>query len=200
MLIYLCSLSSSTPQLVSVSVRSLLSCWRSNTRCWPNAGLMLAHRLRRWPSIKPALVQRFVFAGSQSVSLCCGESVSDSFVSSTFYCKGSQTRDIEPMLAKLVAYGITTNSLKLLLKSYLTNWQQRVKIDNATSEWKEILKGVPQGSILGPILFNIFINDMFHFITRADLVNYADDNTICSEQPTKQQVFEVLRAESNLAI
>ena len=41
---------------------------------------------------------------------------------------------------------------------------------------------------------------MFHFITRADLVNYADDNTICSEQPTKQQVVEVLRAESNLAI
>ena len=41
---------------------------------------------------------------------------------------------------------------------------------------------------------------MFHFITRADLVNYADDNTICSEQPTKQHVVEVLRAESNLAI
>ena len=41
---------------------------------------------------------------------------------------------------------------------------------------------------------------MFHFITRTDLVNYADDNTICSEQPTKQQVVEVLRAESNLAI
>ena len=41
---------------------------------------------------------------------------------------------------------------------------------------------------------------MFHFITRADLVNYADDNTICSEQPIKQQVVEVLRAELNLAI
>ena len=41
---------------------------------------------------------------------------------------------------------------------------------------------------------------MFHFSTRDDLVNYADDNTICSERPTKQQVVEVLRAESNLAI
>ena len=41
---------------------------------------------------------------------------------------------------------------------------------------------------------------MFHFITMADQVNYADDNTICSEQPTKQQVVEVLRVESNLAI
>ena len=71
------------------------------------------------------------------------------------------------LIAKLDAYGITPNSLKLL-KSYLTNRQQRVKIGNTTSEWKKILKGVPQGSILGPILFNIFINDMFHFITRAE--------------------------------
>ena len=52
------------------------------------------------------------------------------------------------LIAKLDAYGITTNSLKLL-KSYLTNRQQRVKIGNATSKWEEILKGVPQGSILG---------------------------------------------------
>ena len=100
------------------------------------------------------------------------------------------------LLAKLDAYGITTN----LLKSYLTNHQQRVKIGNTKVEWKGILKGVPLGSILVPILFNIFINDMFDFITKAELVNYADDNTICSEQPTKQQVVEVLRAESNLAM
>ena len=60
MLLYLCPLSSSA-QLVSVC--SLLSYRRSNTRRWPNAGLMLAHCLQRWPSIKPALVQRFVFAG-----------------------------------------------------------------------------------------------------------------------------------------
>ena len=52
---------------------------QSNTRRWPNAGLVLAHRLWRWLSIKPALVQRFVFSGSQSVSLCCGESASIHF-------------------------------------------------------------------------------------------------------------------------
>ena len=103
------------------------------------------------------------------------------------------------LIAKLDAYGITTNSLNLL-KSYLTN-RQRVKIGNTTSEWGEILKGVPQGSILSPIPFNIFINDVFQFITKAELVNsYADDNTICFKQPTKQQVLEVLRAESNAAI
>ena len=59
---------------------------------------MLAHRLRRWPSIKQAVVQRFVFAGSQSVSLCCGESVSDSFLSSNFYGTGRQSLDVDPML------------------------------------------------------------------------------------------------------
>ena len=66
------------------------------------------------------------------------------------------------LIAMLDAYGITTNSFKLL-KSYLTNRKQRVKIGNTTSEWKGILKGIPQGSILGQILFNIFINDpLYH--------------------------------------
>ena len=64
MLLYLCSISSSASLCLW---GSLLSCRQPNTRRWPNAGLMLAHRMRRWPSIKPALVQRFVFAGSQFV-------------------------------------------------------------------------------------------------------------------------------------
>ena len=61
-------------------------------------------------------------------------------LSKTFVC---MHHDL--LIAKLDAYGITTNSLKLL-KSYLTNRQQRVKIGNTTGEWEEILKGVLQGS------------------------------------------------------
>ena len=62
--------------------------------------------------------------------------------------------------------------------SYLSGRKQRVKISSLFSKWVEILLGIQQGSILGPILFNIFINDIFYFILETDICNFADDNTI----------------------
>ena len=44
--------------------------------------------------------------------------------------------------------------------------------------WERIPKGVPQGSIIGPTIFNIFVNDIFHQFQKGSLLNYADDNTI----------------------
>ena len=64
------------------------------------------------------------------------------------------------LIAKLHAYGCDLPSLKLL-NSYLGNKHQRVKINNFYSSWEEILFGVLQGSILGTILFNIFLCDLF---------------------------------------
>ena len=80
------------------------------------------------------------------------------------------------LIAKLHAYGLDMASLKLQ-HSYLTKRRQRVKINNTYSSCSEILFGVPQGSILGPLLFNIFLCDLFLFVSDIDIANYADDNT-----------------------
>ena len=56
--------------------------------------------------------------------------------------------------------------------------KQGVKINETESLFKILLSGVPQGSILGPIWFKIFINDLLFFINEAKLANFADDNTI----------------------
>ena len=80
------------------------------------------------------------------------------------------------LIAKLHAYGIKKGSLNLLF-SYLKNRKQRVCLNNTYSEWVDILFGVPQGSILGPLLFNRFLCDLFLFLHDIPVVNYADDNT-----------------------
>ena len=76
------------------------------------------------------------------------------------------------LLDKLRAYGLSTQSLNLI-KHYLSGRRQRVKVVNARSDTSKIYRGVPQGSVLGPLFFNILLNDLFYFVTEAKPSNYA---------------------------
>ena len=80
------------------------------------------------------------------------------------------------LIGKLNSYGFSYDALKFIF-DYLSNRKQRTKIDTTYSEWRDITNGVPQGSIIGPLLFNIFINDIFLFVKETRITNYADDNT-----------------------
>ena len=103
------------------------------------------------------------------------------------------------LIAKLHAYGFSLESLKLV-KSYLSNRKQRVKINNTFSSWSNLLMGVPQGSVLGPLLFNIYLNDLFWVNEFTDVCNLADDTTFYSSDVELKTLIRNLEHDSLLAI
>ena len=98
--------------------------------------------------------------------------------------------------AKLKAYGLSKNVVSLI-SSYLADRKQCVQIGTSRSTFQNISKGVLQGSILGPLIFNIFLNGIFNFINEAKLFNYADDNTLSHSHPdVVKRLIAILERES----
>ena len=84
---------------------------------------------------------------------------------------------IDLLIAKPHAYGSTIEAVTFLY-CYLKRRQQVDKINDAESIFKILLSAVPQGSVVGPILLNIFVNDLLPFINKPKLTNCGDDSTI----------------------
>merc|ERR1712168_654032 len=90
------------------------------------------------------------------------------------------------LIAKLDSYGFDKPAL-MFVYDYLKNRVQRTKVNESHSSWRELLNGVPQGSILGPLLFNIF-----WFVDEAKIANYADDNTTYGVENCIMTLLKVL--------
>ena len=103
------------------------------------------------------------------------------------------------LIAKLSTYGFE-DSATSLISDYLSKRYQRIKIGSVFSSCLEILRGVPQGSILGPILFNIFLNDLIFFIQETEVCNFADDTTIYSCSLNYEEVADKLSNDTYIVL
>ena len=104
------------------------------------------------------------------------------------------------LIAKLNAYGVSNEACTLVAK-YFQERYQRVKIGNTKSEWMEITKGCPQGSLMCPLAYNIFSNDLLLTIQNiCDVYNYADDNSVGCSGNNPEEITNNLKHVVNIML
>ena len=113
--------------------------------------------------------------------------------------KAFDTVDHNILLSKLRMYGVNLDSLKLF-QNYLTCRQQKTKVNGVHFDMREISCGVPQGSILGPLLFIIYVNDIIEYITDWKLSLFADDTAIYNAYDNYIDLVLSLRIEIDMLI
>ena len=131
---------------------------------------------------------------------CCKNSIDNKGLAGALLMDLSKAFDSvnhDLLIAKLNAYGLNMDALKLI-KSYLSKRHQRVKVNSSFSAWKEIKIGVPQGSVLGPLLFNVFMNDIFLSVRYTNICNYADDTTIFACHPILETIVRQLETDGTV--
>ena len=103
------------------------------------------------------------------------------------------------LIAKLYASGLSEEKTTFF-SSYLKRRGQRVRIDDVVSYVQVSISGVPQVSILVPILFNKFLNDLLEVLKSCDIYNFADDNTISVASKNSDTLLQTLKNQSELAV
>ena len=108
--------------------------------------------------------------------------------------KAFDTVNHKILLSKLEHYGIRDTSLTWI-ESYLSNRKQSVKLNRVNSKYEQVSCGVPQGSILGPLLFIIYVNDMHVAVQSSIMHHFADDTNIIFSAKNPNKIAKTLNRD-----